>query len=136
MLQICIFVFLQVLHQVSSKSDEKQKSFINSPFFFSEFQSVSRIVKIIHSAVLKEWHDMGQLPRKHAANSNSTVRRALVHRNAWTKPHSGKKCCQITKELQAEAPQQSLLGTYNIRPSKAKSQTTSIWSDRKESAFL
>ena len=31
------------------KSDEKQKSFINSPFFFSEFQSVSRIVKIVHS---------------------------------------------------------------------------------------
>ena len=38
------------LHQVSSKSDEKQKSFINSPFFCSEFQSVSRIVKIVHSA--------------------------------------------------------------------------------------
>ena len=37
-------------HQVSSKSDEKQKSFINSPFFCSEFQSVSRIVKIGHSA--------------------------------------------------------------------------------------
>ena len=37
-------------HQVSSKSDEKQKSFINSPFFCSEFQSVSRIVKIVHSA--------------------------------------------------------------------------------------
>ena len=36
--------------QVSSKSDEKQKSFINSPFFSSEFQSVSRIVKIVHSA--------------------------------------------------------------------------------------
>ena len=30
--------------------DEK-KSFINSPFFCSEFQSVSRIVKIIHSVV-------------------------------------------------------------------------------------
>ena len=37
-------------HQVSSKSDEKQKSLINSPFFCSEFQSVSRIVKIVHSA--------------------------------------------------------------------------------------
>ena len=32
-----------------SKSDEKQKSFINSPFFCSEFQNVSRIVKIVHS---------------------------------------------------------------------------------------
>ena len=31
------------------KSDEKQKSFINSPFFCSEFQSVSRIAKIVHS---------------------------------------------------------------------------------------
>ena len=39
----CVLV-LQ-FHQVSSKSDEKQKSFINSPFFFSELQSVSRIVK-------------------------------------------------------------------------------------------
>ena len=29
---------------------EKQKRFINSPFFSSEFQSVSRIVKIVHSA--------------------------------------------------------------------------------------
>ena len=28
----------------------KNKSFINSPFFCSEFQSVSRIVKIVHSA--------------------------------------------------------------------------------------
>ena len=37
-------------HQVSSKLDEKQKSFINILFFCSEFKSVSRIVKIIHSA--------------------------------------------------------------------------------------
>ena len=36
-------------HQVSSKSDEKQNRLIKSPFFCSEFQSVSRIVKIIHS---------------------------------------------------------------------------------------
>ena len=36
-------------HQALSKSDEIQKSFINSPFFCSEFQSVSRIVKIVHS---------------------------------------------------------------------------------------
>ena len=28
---------------------KNKKSFINSPFFCSEFQSVSRIVKIIHS---------------------------------------------------------------------------------------
>ena len=41
------------LHQVSSKSDEKQKSFINSPFFGSEFQSVSRIVKIVHSGLVE-----------------------------------------------------------------------------------
>ena len=33
-----------------TKFHQKQKSFINSPFFCSEFQSVSRIVKIIHSA--------------------------------------------------------------------------------------
>ena len=46
-------VVIQV-HQVSSKSDEKQKKgFINSPFFCSEFQSVSRILKIVHSALLK-----------------------------------------------------------------------------------
>ena len=38
-------------HQVSLKSDDKQKSFINSPFFCSEFQSVSRIVKIVHSVM-------------------------------------------------------------------------------------
>ena len=36
-------------HQVSSKSDEKPESVINSPFFGSEFQSVSRIVKIVQS---------------------------------------------------------------------------------------
>ena len=46
-LHICNYI---QLHQVSSKSDEKQKSFINSPFFCLEFQSVSRIVKIVHSA--------------------------------------------------------------------------------------
>ena len=44
--------FVLQLHQVSSKSDENQKSFINSPFFYSEFQSVSRIVKIVHSACM------------------------------------------------------------------------------------
>ena len=41
----CVLQF----HIVASKSDEKQKSFINSTFFCSEFQSVSRIVKIVHS---------------------------------------------------------------------------------------
>ena len=45
-----VVVVLQ-FHQVSSKSDEKQKSFINSPFFCSEFQSVSRIVIIVHSVI-------------------------------------------------------------------------------------
>ena len=35
-----------------NQSDEKQKkSFINSPFFCFEFQSVSRIMKIVHSAL-------------------------------------------------------------------------------------
>ena len=43
-------VVIHQVHQVSSKSDEKQKSFINRPFFCSEFQTVSRIVKIVHSA--------------------------------------------------------------------------------------
>ena len=39
-------------HQVSTKSDEKRKSFINSPIFCTEFQqSVSRIVKIVHSGM-------------------------------------------------------------------------------------
>ena len=38
------------LQQVSSKLDEKTKSFINRPFFCSEFQNVNRIVKIVHSA--------------------------------------------------------------------------------------
>ena len=41
------------LHQVLSKSDEKQKRFINSLFFCSEFQSVSRIVKIVHSETVQ-----------------------------------------------------------------------------------
>ena len=41
----CVLQF----HQVASKSDEKQKSFNSSPFFCSEFQSVGRIVKIVHS---------------------------------------------------------------------------------------
>ena len=38
-----------LFHQISSKSDEKQKSFIKSPFFCSKFQSVGRIVKIVHN---------------------------------------------------------------------------------------
>ena len=45
----CSYPCVLPFHQVSSKSDEKQKSFINSRFFCSEFQSVSRIVKIVHS---------------------------------------------------------------------------------------
>ena len=45
----CSYPCALQFHQVSSKLDEKQKSFINSPFFCSEFQSVSRIVKIKHS---------------------------------------------------------------------------------------
>ena len=49
----CSYLCVLQFHQVSSKSDEKQKSFINSPFFCSEFQSVSRIVKIVHSAIPK-----------------------------------------------------------------------------------
>ena len=44
----CVLQF----HQVSSKSDEKQKSVINSPFLCSEFQSVSKIVKIVHSEAM------------------------------------------------------------------------------------
>ena len=36
-------------HQVLPKLYEKQKSFINSLLFCSEFQSVSRIMKFIHS---------------------------------------------------------------------------------------
>ena len=36
-------------HQNQMKN---KKSFINSPFFCSEFQSVSRIVKIVHSVML------------------------------------------------------------------------------------
>ena len=44
----CVLKF----HQVSLKSDEKQKSFIKSLFFCSEYQSVSRIVKIVHSAYI------------------------------------------------------------------------------------
>ena len=46
----CSYPCVLQFHQVSSKSDEKQKSFLNSLFFCSEFQSVSRIVKIEHSA--------------------------------------------------------------------------------------
>ena len=46
------FVFHLILMTVSSKSDEKQKSFTNSPFVCSEFQNVSRIMKIVHSADL------------------------------------------------------------------------------------
>ena len=42
-------VYVLQFHRVSSILDEKQNSFINSPFFCSEFQSVSRFVKIIHS---------------------------------------------------------------------------------------
>ena len=45
----CSYPCVLQFHQISPKLDEKQKSFINSPFFCSVFQSVSRIVKIVHS---------------------------------------------------------------------------------------
>ena len=52
----CSYSCVLQFHQVSSKSDEKQKRFINCLFFCSEFQSVSRIVKIVHSAEdYKNW---------------------------------------------------------------------------------
>ena len=43
------YPYVLQFHQVSSNSDEIKTRFINSPFFCSEFQSVSRIVKIVHS---------------------------------------------------------------------------------------
>ena len=46
----CCYPCVLQFYQVSSKLDEKQKSFINSLFFCSECQNVSRIVKIVHSA--------------------------------------------------------------------------------------
>ena len=48
---IVVHVYTRRKHlpQISSKLDEKQRSFIDSPFFCSEFKSVSRIVKIVHS---------------------------------------------------------------------------------------
>ena len=48
----CSYPCVLQVHQVFSKSDSKQKCFINSPFFCSEFQTVSRIVKIVHSATV------------------------------------------------------------------------------------
>ena len=51
----CSYPCVLQFHQVSSKSDEKQKSFLNSLFFCSEFQSVSRIVKIVHSGATREF---------------------------------------------------------------------------------
>ena len=59
----CTYPCVIKFHQVSSKSNEKQKSFINSPFFCSEFQCVSRIVKIVHSGLdtyRSIWHLNGQ----------------------------------------------------------------------------
>ena len=48
-----IVVHMDNYNFTSLKSDEKQKSFINSQFFCSEIQSVSIIVKIIHSGIGK-----------------------------------------------------------------------------------
>ena len=62
----CVLQF----HQVSSKSDVKQKCFINSPFFCPEYQCVSRIVKIVHSATIS------------ATSLNCTFLRILEHRVA------------------------------------------------------
>ena len=61
------------LRQVSSKSDEKQKSFINSPFFCSEFQSVSRIVKIAHSALSYRWSKCQHINSRKSNNSNHPI---------------------------------------------------------------
>ena len=47
----CSYPCVLKFHQVSSILDEEQKSFINSPFFCSEVQSVSWIVKIVHSVL-------------------------------------------------------------------------------------
>ena len=48
----CSYPCILQFHQFASKVNEKQKSFIYSPFFCSEFQTVSRIVKIVHSETL------------------------------------------------------------------------------------
>ena len=48
----CSYPHVLQFHQVSSKLDEKEKRFINSPFFCSEFQSVSRIMKIVQRALI------------------------------------------------------------------------------------
>ena len=47
----CTSQWVLQLHQVLWKLDEKQKSFINCLLFCPEFQSVSRIVKIVHSTI-------------------------------------------------------------------------------------
>ena len=94
----CSYPCVLQFHQVSSKSDEKQKSFINSLFFYSEFLSVSRIVKIVHSRAVsckiaciaksicckqdtrfscKSFYDM-KLRIKHFMSSRIW---------GWTKPH-------------------------------------------------
>ena len=49
MLLIKLFCFSSDF-EVTLNSDENQKSFFNSNFFCSEFQSVNRLVKIVHSA--------------------------------------------------------------------------------------
>ena len=47
----CSYPCVLQFHQISSKSDKNQKSFMTSLFFCSEFQNVSRIVKIVHSGI-------------------------------------------------------------------------------------
>ena len=50
----CSTHYVLKFHQVSSKLDERQKSFIFSNFFGSDFQSVGRIVKIVHSEMARQ----------------------------------------------------------------------------------
>ena len=66
-------------HQVSSKSDEKQKSFINSQFFCSEFQSVSRTVKIVHSEYGYYIIKLTQMDGKGSPLHRGSVEVSIVH---------------------------------------------------------
>ena len=58
---------------------KNKKSYINSPFFYSEFQGVSRIVIIVHSVMRRSWICHG---RKTISNQGKIILK-LFHYFMW-----------------------------------------------------
>ena len=97
----CSYPCVLQFHQVSSKSKEKQKSFINSPFFCSELQSVSRIVKIVHIMRIILWQQDYYLPFNSPIQQWSSFCEIIVIKSFLRKPNSSSSLRSKSKMARA-----------------------------------